>query len=682
MTTNTGSVNVWGNAAVTPVLLMRDAVGSAFDMLNTMFQSKRTGKPVGRALLNPIPDMPGATAAAAGTMLPNIPRAMRAETPGARWRALVPEVAMTLATGVEPRMLVGGDQWAGRIAQPIVALLRQFRSGLTPKERANLAMETVLAAPLMMLRVVQAADVPFDAASRAMAANQLARIKGLSGMQARAFKLHPDAASEPLIEQIANEYTFKEDGAVSRAFVKFANMGAENHPWLNLLVRPFMLFARVPGNLMHQMARWSTPLSAFELNHAMRKAAAAKTDGEAFMWRRAAAQRVGDLAVAGAVWTAGMWLLKNNLINATPTEMTDREREIFGISGIPAGHVNVSGLARSMNGEDGAWRTGDRTRSLLAFGPVGAIWDGMANGDLSLRHTAGKEGQPYKFSDVKTSDMMLAEGANLINSYLDMTFARGAQQVLQALKQEDFGKIAGNMLRVYSSVVIPNQANLIARANLKSQPNLKIPAEDITPTAKFMGALQEALTDFEYRAWATKQGAKAVAGLELWPDRAPGRPAKLDFLGREIPMTPPGAQSAWFHMFDATKAQEIRGDVLPNIVQQVYRATNNQDVLPPVPTSRVQFYKFDVRGNTQLDGAGRPVMETRILSAPEREAYWRVFGTAAETMLTKTAPTLQRIKSPDVQGELLQTIWRVAQQKAQYNYKAELLRRRQRLNAP
>jgi hypothetical protein len=161
---------------------------------------------------------------------------------------------------------------------------------------------------------------------------------------------------------------------------------------------------------------------------------------------------------------------------------------------------------------------------------------------------------------------------------LDMSMLKGSYSLLQAIKSRSWGNWAANYFETVSSAAMPNTLKAASRAVLPYMPETEARAkeEEIGSRMEAVGAdvVNRIATKLYIVRWLAGKATGKPAYLPI-----ESLPAKVDLFGRAVPMTPEGRGPA-YHMIDTFKAEQIPFDQYAQEIDQVYRATNNSDVIP------------------------------------------------------------------------------------------------------
>ena len=546
--------NVFGNMFWLPVRKMGGAAGSLIDLA----YSKTTGAPRSIMQGNPFPSMAELKAAIEGAKV----------------------AGKELLTG--PSVESYAKSEVNRGFQPIRSLLQ----GITGKDlpvgkdgqvlkwdRTKSIIEGLVGGPPeVFFRLLNLGDKPFRRAAEVEAAREFASIKGLKGRDLEYFLTFPTKKGAKELDEMARRATFTQENKLISQLNKFLDADAIKKDLpaaagaikaFNRMIVPFRQF---PVNYVQTAINFVSPEIA--LAKAIYYSAANNP--------RKARIAGGEAMVGAAIYTAAEYLWRKGIISE-PTSKDAKTRSAQYDRMGPQ-KFNISGLERSMNGEDGAYRTGDKLVDWGKMGiPAAVFYLTTQRNSEKLLEEAGAGKVPYK---PKVSDPLtrrMEDPASVIQSFpgllsfsLDQSFLAGASSLLEAWKDPDpdsgkFQVWAANMFRAVTSMAIPNTAEAVARARMEFVPELK--GDTNLETFKNIFKFKMNMMDPEDRPLLKR---------DLW--------------GEPIRRAPKDSSGAWAQqMFDVVKYGRTEVDPFKDKLIAVYNQTEKPDVYPTPPTRVVSL---------------------------------------------------------------------------------------------
>jgi hypothetical protein len=249
---------------------------------------------------------------------------------------------------------------------------------------------------------------------------------------------------------------------------------------------------------------------------------------------------------------AAATLIKNGLISGS----ADEDPKIRGLqyNQFPPNSVNISGLNRYMNGKDPAVQDGDHFVNLTKMGIIGAV--------LGVRTNVREKSEEISKENTKSKQMAADLWASLIEipAYsLEQSFLRGTSSLLQAINDGQWDYWLTNTFQAVSSVPLPNTLASINRATRQYVPDLR------------GNNLEERLSNvIKNKTFETED-----------------LPVKIDLWGKPILQNPEGTNGWIYQLFDITKSQNITTNPASHLIYNVYKKTQNADVVPSVPSRKL-----------------------------------------------------------------------------------------------
>ena len=418
--------------------------------------------------------------------------------------------------------------------------------------------------------------------------------RGIDRLKARG-RLEQDAL-EDAAEKTAKDRTFQsEDGRVAGALLDLRNAG---NRWsytdskggslgLGDLALPF---ARVPGNLVGQLANYS-PVGVvngiIKMGNVMIKGKNATAEEQ-----RAAALAVGRGLNGTAILTAFAAMAANGLLNVADGGDTDDEKDLAKLEqagGVTGTQWNVSATERWKNGESTEWRNDDNLVNIGFLEPINGLmalgsllWDSAQDEDGITAHdvaNASFESVMQAFSDLPAMSTI----TDIANTYKYSTEEKAIDKAAEAA-----ASFVGSSL----TSVVPNALAGIAQ-----------------------GVDEGTVRD----AYATeKSGLPGVAEetLNVAKSKIPGLretlPVSLDNLGNERKTT----ASAFMNW--------LNSNILPGSITK-YQSTRISEEAKKLAETGEKLNVPDRKAPNKISVDGEDVK----LSAEQKRAYQQTYGTEA-----------------------------------------------------
>ena len=449
----------------------------------------------------------------------------------------------------------------GRGFKPVKALIAAFdkKKQQTTSERINNFVEGTVGMPAeAFFRALNFGDKPAEVAAQTAKAYELAALKGLKGTEREKFLMFPDEESAEQIKQAGESATFKEGNvaakAVSYGQTQLFNWADKNIPnfsgALKLFVKSQMPFVKTPLNIIKESFDYALPQLSLVQS----------------MWYGSKGNRVkaeeyfGKAMVGFILHAAADALFRNGLLSGGPEE--DKKERALQYQAFNAKGLNLSGLMRLLTGGDPSIQEKDTFIQYDKMGIPGNI--------LNMRAEMGEKKEGKEFDNFATELLYdtFSSMPNIAGTALEQSFLAGTSTLLEAIKSGEWDNWMSNTFGAITSIPIPNTVASIARANREYIPEVRDP--DI------MKRLGNVL--------------KAKVGM------VNGLPVKIDLWGNPIKQTPSGVANPYvYHLIDVTKARDITSDKLSYEVYKVWKATDDKDVIPSVPSQTINVGKLKIK---------------------------------------------------------------------------------------
>ena len=491
----------------------------------------------------------------------------------------------TLRTGVNLQDILSGGEVA-RGFQPGRAWIRQAtNSKLSANERAKLLVEGTVGIPAeAVFRMLAVTDAPFYGGAYEAALHEIGRLKGLDGKKLEQFLKVPDAEAKAMAEERAREAVYQGDSSMlakamvglSRAARGPKDAGALERVAAELVMRPVMLFAKTPANVLSEAHKFLNPVySAYDIARQISRG----NQREAF-------QAWGRVITGTMIWSAVNAIVQAGLATGQPA--TDKERSLAQATLKPL-HINVSGLKRMLAGEDPSLRPGDEQWDYRNLGIFGLALNIASTREEYLRNEAWGRGEAYDPVQVGTAERALGTAVGLPSALLDASMMKGTASLLQGVSQKNPWNWLTQWSETVSGVALPNTLRQVARYKFDEMPETATEARDSSERAQAEAAAREVVNRIKVKLY----GARAMFGAKQ--ARIEDLPVRTDLLGRPVLNTPESAGRVGFNFIDTRKPEEIPADKYAMEIRRVYLATGARAVIPSIPDSTMTLNGKTVR---------------------------------------------------------------------------------------
>ncbi len=502
-------------------------------------------------------------------LLNRLPTAERTfDTFGAS-RGYFPGVVDGFVEGLQQirRGQMADDVYAREVSKalhPLHAMTDLYR-GLTGKEKLKAkqyvtkTLEATLGvAPEITFRLLNMGDKPFRRAAERARLSEIAKIKGLKGVEREQFMKFPDEKSADDARQAGLESTFQQDNIITDAIKnlgktwdkvdkkQFKKADKVIRGVLNVLAKTQMPYIKTPTNILIETIPYARPeiglmQAAYYANEGNRRKA---TD---FLARA----MVGYMfnAAFTSLFAAGVISLA---LGGREDEEKFEKRKATTASyrDKPAYTINTDAFLRYMSGEDPTWQEGDNMAEGKRFGILSSMMMIKAE---SFRGKSDKE-----IKEMSYKDRAVASLFPTLKSSLDQSFLTGVNSALQAMAIGGYeaDRWLLNTSSALSATVIPNTYSTAIQAYDDNLREIKEPT----------------LKDWEKNKKEILNKLKSRTMLDS------GLPSKVTLWGEKVSRVPDG-KSPLFSLFDVTKSRKYGGDFGVKIYE-LYDRTKNGDVLP------------------------------------------------------------------------------------------------------
>lgn len=442
--------------------------------------------------------------------------------------------------------------------KPIRALLTglSIKQSQSKAERVNNLIEGTFGMPAeVFFRMLNLGDKPFQRAAELAKAHEVASLKGLNEEAKNKFLLFPDKESAETIKKAGEDATFKSHSVLSEGASKaisWVQQKVGETPIIGgpmkLLVKSQFPFVKTPVNIMVETVNFAVP----PVSMTMSIYYGLKGD------RTKCLELMGKAAIGIMLKSAADLLLENELLTGSPEE--DKKERSLQYQAAPPEGINISGLARLLNGDDPKIKKNDTWITYSKMGVPAVVFKMRAKADKNKKEGNTKFDNQFDELLYDTFSSIPSAAA----SGVELSFLQGTNTLLTAIKDGKYDDWMVNTFNAVSSIALPNtlaSLNRVARQNL---PELR----DDALSKRLLNVLK----------------VKTFTSGDL--------PSKIDLWGQPIKQTPEGRNALMYHLFDVTKAREISADQTSYNVFKLWQETGDNDAIPAIP-SRTQTYNSE-----------------------------------------------------------------------------------------
>ena len=632
LTTKSLAVNILGNIAQLDIMMPVKALAAAFDKGRSFITGgDRTSSFDPIAYWYGVKSMPEALADAARILLYNqsksdVNELLKGEIHNGFLGLRAWMVLMSKGGIPEPNKMSGFD----KILSVISKSAGEKKIGAKIPIVLSLLAQGTFGVPAdLMFRALQAGDVIFKRPWRDMSLYEIGKRKGLSGEELKTMIKYPSNKQLEMAEEIAKEATFQEDSWLatrSQEITSLFTKWAKDIPYIGrvgeVLSKSQFPFVKTPANIANFTFKMNVPGLAFALSlHYLKK-------GD----NRKAALNFGIGMTGGMISTVAVGLVANGLIQSMGDDDDPRERGLKYMT-FPPGTINKSAIKRVIDyikeGHDKG-EMGERLRqfyvgeipeeltiprsgedeyfSYLQLGIPGFIMGVYASDDKEVaRDKAINPVRDSFFESMFGGAMKLPQSIRFVTQ---QSFLQGASGFLNALTGSEYetDRWMTNAFRAVSSIPLPNQLAVIARANRDYLPDYR----DRDLTEQFKNVISDKI--FFAR------------------ENTPADQIRIDLWGRKIDQTPEGADPYMYHLgLDPMRQTKAKDHKLSFEVYELYKRTGESSVIPDAvkdyftlkdskgKTVRYNLTRSETNRLQGLIGNARRIMAEEIVSSDD----WR-----------------------------------------------------------
>lgn len=463
------------------------------------------------------------------------------------------------------------------------------------RDKVKKLVEGVFGMPAnVFLRGLPFGDDPIKMAYSRAIADELARLKGLKGMDKKAFielRDFVDKESKRIIEQESAKKVFQENNKLASAVNRGMNAIADIPgigPFLYVPAKATAPYVKTLFNVAWTYAQVAKPSISWTKGfiHASR--------GET----RQALNSFGLAVVGTALVTAAGFFAQqeDKVINPGTSRGKERDME-YGL--LKPNHFNISAIQRILKGESGKLKDGDTQVPLDAAGILGFIMKTQAmQAEFPEPKDIGRE--------LTGAEKEMNEWMSTVNSYLgvfseamDETMMRESANVLRMigeidtpLGQSQFKRWMQNTISTISSIGMPKQLESMGR--WKNKPILDLEGDTVAETVENVIRLR-----------------LSAINEELTEDM----PALMDLFGQEVQRTPEDRDAFVFNMIDPIKFFQTDLDPRYDVMGKVFKATENSEVIPSEAERREGEPLVDYRKRLKQIGQQRGVLWNDLMTS-------------------------------------------------------------------
>jgi hypothetical protein len=460
-----------------------------------------------------------------------------------------------------------------RALHPLRAIIENYNS-LTGKDKIkankfilNTLESTLGVPPEIMFRLLNLGDKPFRRGAEKARLSEIAKLKGLKGIERDEFMRFPDEESAEEARQAGLESTFQQDNIISRGMRALEHAASKRVKGklkgidrlvtglLNTLKKSQIPYIKTPSNILietldYAVPEWSLAQSLYHMSKGNRRKA---TD-------YAARAAVGYM-ITGAVST----LMGLGLMSLAQGGREDEDKA--GAQKIkeseyrnkPAYYINIDALNRYLTGGSPEWEEGDDIVSYKRFGILSSIMMSKAE---SYRGKSLQEIQDTEFASRRIASLF-----PVLKSSLDQSFLTGINSALNAATQGgiEADRWLINTTKALTAIALPNTVSTLNKAKDQYIRETRVRALD---------GIEK-----------NKEELKNVFKSSLQTDS--DLPTKVTVWGERVDRLPDG-RGVGFMLFDITKKMDYGGDFGVKI-HELYERTGDASVVPVQPRTSITY---------------------------------------------------------------------------------------------
>lgn len=419
-------------------------------------------------------------------------------------------------------------------------------------------------------RLLNSGDKPFRRAAEMARAMEIAKQKGLKGIDAEKFIMFPDEESAELIKKAGDAATFQQDNVPIQVVQRVLNSIINSIGDVPILGGPLKLLAKsqipyvkTPWNIMVETLKYAAfPVTGLIGIHQIVKGN-----------RRTGAMLVGQAIVGAMIFAVAKTLFSKGLLSwdePYKKEGKNRERRQIQYDNIPPNALNVSALQRGLVGMGFDIKDDDTWIDYNKLGVLGLLFDNYTNQYFT---NIKEEGKMPEESDFYTD--LLKTAPRVASQSLDQSFLRGTNSLLNAIQdgggyetEQWLINTAGSI----SSIVYPNTLSSISKASDEFIRDTR----DDTFAKRLMNTYK----------------TKFFIGEQL--------PPKVNLWGEKITGNPEGRSKYAYYLWDPTKFKNVDTENFKYKLYQAWKDSKfDDDYLPSIPKRDITYRKVKIPLNSQ-----------------------------------------------------------------------------------
>jgi len=564
------------------------------------------------------------------------------------------EAGRGLRMGISPEGVLAGEDIRG--FRPIEAwkrlvtgkgLAQPAGTGVTAamqkaQDKVRLLSEGTLGiAPEVMFRMLQLGDTPARRMAQARLLTQARQLEGLRGESLRrAIRFPAQAEIDKVAEGVA-EAVYQQDTFLSRALQHLIRGGlTQNIPVIGGPLKAVtkvagagaLPYVKTPINVIDEILEYSIPEYSF-----------IKGLKNQFTGNYSRAKNQFAKSIVGyAIGNVADMMSNAGLISGKASK-SEKVRDVQ-YQAEPPKVINITATQRWINsgGEKQRFEPGDYVVNLEKLGVVGAI--------MSTRRAAMDSSVGGTESVGEAWGSVLPE---TLSFGFNQSFLRNMNSLATALSRGDRDDLDNWLANYYSSlsaVAIPGQLSAYSRYVSDSMPD-KIRVKDIEGEGP----------EKSFNLFRDVIARRLPTGYDYLPSR-------INVWGQRIPQTPEGTDPFIYNFIDPTKGRKITYDATTLRVYDLYKKTQDSEVVPPIP-------ERDIKVVNSRTGKITSYRLDPSLYEKYAIAYGRANRAAAERVLSD-----KKFKglSPEDQAKTLSSAYRLAGKTARTEFISQNQRRIER----
>jgi hypothetical protein len=435
----------------------------------------------------------------------------------------------------------------------------------------------------LMFRLLPFGDDPFFEQAKTQRLVEIGKNdKGLEGDALERFVLKPDAKSLEEATNYGKEATFQEENVISRNINRLIGDGAKRIEEIGgttasasyrFIMKGILPFVNTPSSIALKTVKFAVPAIPFsqaiydatQLTKAYKMKDSKLKETLIRRHQKDFSEHMGQAIVSGAVLGAATILVANGLATGDlPEDKFQKKQKDFMFATQPPNTINVDGVKRLLNGEDFAYKQGDRVVSYVPLGLIGAqIGIVSSTKGEQLREQKKKadvvntKGEAYYpeagLNPLNFIGNFATNAPAAMRYFFNQSFVQGAETILSAVSTPDGAKnIIPQLGKTFVTMGIPNTVSQTFRAS--------------------NDYMRDLYTDDQLQTFANIIKEKVGNVEDL--------PIKYDMWGKPIKQTPDGSNPYVYQIIDIFRSQKILQDPITYAVFDIQRKTRDDGAIP------------------------------------------------------------------------------------------------------